>query len=444
MAESHRKVRRAPVLIPGRYAGIEIPRGRAIRIELATDGSLVVHDDAGTRTVAGPHEVTKAVVLTKAQAPRWADKSEPRSRAEKLDGALQLFALMAGPRPVLIVSLNEFAPQTPAGTTEGGAQAVRLREQSGASSLCHALGVLIEAPTPEDIAAITSPQARSAAVELVDPSARSPRFAPVIAGIGIAVAFAAWPQGFSVLTASISVVAAVVIAPLVWRTFRGRRLFLKVADSELTLPDGTRFVATAPPTRGLRDAWLVLSRERFVFHARGAEFTAAGPALGGVVSCEVWDDIVAFLDADRDTLLSLQRPCFFTSDHDLEQLGKVCRDLGLAYGRFNAPVASFMHGQAAEGAEGISIARARDLTGFVRFSWQAGGPGSATPVLTWIATMMQFGTGFGLFAVQEQLWAIPLFVVYTAMFVMATYSSVALSRWSTRQRRKVRHVLTRG
>lgn len=429
-----RRPRRSAVMVPGRWAGIDLPDARATRVEVCDDTSIVVTTAAGERVAAGPGEVTRLVVVPEKRMPSWA---EIRSTAPVRPRPTEYLAMLSGPQVRLVLRLSDFTAHQGDRTSQWAAKA---RDSSGADAMAAALGLPLEGATSDDIALLRSPDARAAALLFPISGANGPRWATAQVILGMVVAFLGWMRGYGWDAAVAGVIGAVIVAPVFWRVFRLRRLFLRVVDS---LPDieGAAVVSpAAPPTRGLAETRLILSPERVVLHCRGTEQAATGPALGGITRCIISTAIV-FVTHSKVGQIALARPLWCPTPEATERFAAACEAVGIHCDVL--PEDTEMLLTMDEGPAGGST-----FGGIVPYPYQTGSVQLGVAWLLILAAGMLTASGLVNAVVaplddqplSQTWWGIPFTLVAGAAFVATVVNSLAVSRWDRHQRRRVRHV----
>ncbi|MBD8870503.1 hypothetical protein [Nocardioides donggukensis] len=232
-----------------------------------------------------------------------------------------LVALMPGEgsTPLAVFDPRHWVPH--AETLEGK----DLRIASGIEPLAQALGLTVEAASPDEAGAVRRAGRRGVT---------RPR--PRVAGqtedallvLAVVVTFLGMPLADSWLSLPFTLLGFMLATPIVLRFHARRRAFHRLVT---TPPEAEgRQVVTSGLTRewaGLAQAQLQIGHDYIVLHARGQEVWTPGPALGGADRCVIdGDQHLVFLDASDRTLCRVDARVF---DHDQVRAG--CTRAGLAF-----------------------------------------------------------------------------------------------------------------
>jgi hypothetical protein len=278
--------------------GRGLPLARELRVRIEDDDLVVVQPGGHRRRLAGTGDITRVIYLEAAQARRLLSRGRGADRDVRRADQGGALVLLAGAVPVLTVLLLEWAPPTPLDGSD-------LRAACGITALTtSALGLPAEPAEPADLTALEEHREMLQRTLLRGaPERPAPgRWAPVQAGVAIAVGFLGWPLGGTPAGAACALVGLVLATPLVMAVTRGRAEAAACA-AEVAGPRaaGASVVVPARPAGRVpaqaTAARLELGPADVVLVDRSREVWLPGPRAGGVASVTAAPDAVVLSDA---------------------------------------------------------------------------------------------------------------------------------------------------
>ena len=276
--------RRAPVLRPRATSGRGLASARGRRVLVDGSGALVTRrPDGEVDRLAGPGEVTRVLLL---------DHELTAARLGRAGSYAGALVLVAGPKPVLALRLDDWGPPAQLGSASR-------RTTAGLVALAAELGLPIE-PADRDTPGLDERPLRSVALSPIAAPAPPGRAAAPLGALAILLGFLAWPTGGRPGAAVLTLLSLLVTAPLVLLVVRGRAA---ARDALATTPPptgGVRIVPrpASPVPAGVLDSLLVVTPDELFLRRAGIVVWLAGPAEGGVVQAIVEPEHVRLSDAD--------------------------------------------------------------------------------------------------------------------------------------------------
>jgi hypothetical protein len=282
------------VLRPGLVGGLAIADARATRVWVDAGGAVRMSRRGGREgEVCAPGTITRLSVVP-ADAIR-ARRFVPAARRG-------LAVLWSGERPLVAINLVEL------GVDRRYPDDATYRATSGLDAFAEALGLVVEAATPEEVRRARS-LGQADLLPLHDP-ADHPRWQPAAGALALLLSFLTWPAATVDLEWLAVPLALVCVTPLVLR-WRRRRLAAFSLMTAAPDPDGRVVVRPAPPAdlrlNTLTETEVQVGDHDVVVRAGGREWWLPGPAAGGVARVLASPDGIVLGDRRDRPYLGLDR-----------------------------------------------------------------------------------------------------------------------------------------